>query len=155
MFSLVCVWIIGWVNDEADDLRRYRAHYDVIVLITFKLTVPYMPWLSDILYFTNTVGFTTSGKSPNQAHTKWQRIKIQFFHITTKFESVNYVSCVIILVTECLHLQACLLTEMLQSKWYHSNCWECGFFRIYKIMMSKCYVYMPIHRELFYTTICS
>ena len=31
-FSLICVWINGWVNTrEASDLRRHRAHYDVIV----------------------------------------------------------------------------------------------------------------------------
>ena len=34
MFSLICVWINGWVNNrEAGDLRRYRVHYDVIVMI--------------------------------------------------------------------------------------------------------------------------
>ena len=34
MFSLICVWINGWVNNrEAGDLRRYRAYYDVIVKI--------------------------------------------------------------------------------------------------------------------------
>ena len=33
MFSLICVWINVWVNNrEAGDLRRYRAHYDVIVM---------------------------------------------------------------------------------------------------------------------------
>ena len=33
MFSLICVWINGWVNNrEAGDLRRYCAHYDVIVM---------------------------------------------------------------------------------------------------------------------------
>ena len=33
MFSLICVWINGWVNNrEAADLRLYRAHYDVIVI---------------------------------------------------------------------------------------------------------------------------
>ena len=33
MFSLICVWINDWVdNREAGDLRRYRAHYDVIVM---------------------------------------------------------------------------------------------------------------------------
>ena len=32
MFSLTCVWKNGWVNNrEAGDLRRYRAHYNVIV----------------------------------------------------------------------------------------------------------------------------
>ena len=34
MFSLICVWINDWVNNhEAGDLRRYRAHYDVIVMV--------------------------------------------------------------------------------------------------------------------------
>ena len=34
-FSLICVWIKGWVNNrEAGDLRRYCAHYDVIVMCT-------------------------------------------------------------------------------------------------------------------------
>ena len=33
MFSLICVWINGWVNNrEAGDLRRYRAHCDVNVM---------------------------------------------------------------------------------------------------------------------------
>ena len=33
MFSMICVWIYGWVNNrEADDLRRYCAHYDVTVM---------------------------------------------------------------------------------------------------------------------------
>ena len=34
MFSLICVWINGWVNNrEAGDLRRYHAHYDVTVML--------------------------------------------------------------------------------------------------------------------------
>ena len=33
MFSLIYVWINGWVNNhEAGDLRRSQAHYDVIVM---------------------------------------------------------------------------------------------------------------------------
>ena len=35
VFSLICVWIHGLVNNrEAGDLRRYRAHYEVTVMIT-------------------------------------------------------------------------------------------------------------------------
>ena len=35
IFSLICVWINGWVNNrEADDLRRYRAHNDVTIIET-------------------------------------------------------------------------------------------------------------------------
>ena len=34
MFCLICVWINGWVNNGAvGDLRRYRAHGDVIVMV--------------------------------------------------------------------------------------------------------------------------
>ena len=38
MFSLICVWINGRVNNpEVGDLRRYRAHYDVTVMIRLLL----------------------------------------------------------------------------------------------------------------------
>ena len=34
IFSLIYVWINGWVNNrEAGDLRRYRDHYDVILMM--------------------------------------------------------------------------------------------------------------------------
>ena len=34
MFSLICAWISGWINnDEAGDLRRHRVHYDVTVML--------------------------------------------------------------------------------------------------------------------------
>ena len=37
MFSLICFWINDWVNNrEAGDLRRYRLHYDVIVMSSQK-----------------------------------------------------------------------------------------------------------------------
>ena len=39
IFSLICVWIKGWVNNrEAGDLRRYRGHYDVSVMEVAELT---------------------------------------------------------------------------------------------------------------------
>ena len=35
MFSLICIWINGWVNNrEAGDLRRHRGRYDGHVMIT-------------------------------------------------------------------------------------------------------------------------
>ena len=35
MFSLICAWKHGWVNNcKAGDLRRYRGHYDVTVMKT-------------------------------------------------------------------------------------------------------------------------
>ena len=33
MFSLICAWTNGWANNQdAGDLRRHRAHYDVTVM---------------------------------------------------------------------------------------------------------------------------
>ena len=39
MFSLICTWINGWINNrEADDLGRHRSHYDVTVMFVWRLT---------------------------------------------------------------------------------------------------------------------
>ena len=36
MFSLICAWRNDWVNNrEAGDLRRHRAHYDVVVMYRY------------------------------------------------------------------------------------------------------------------------
>ena len=33
MFSLICAWTQGWINNrDAGDLRRHPAHYDIIVM---------------------------------------------------------------------------------------------------------------------------
>ena len=42
MFSFICVWINGCVNNrQAGDLRRYRAHYDVTVMIVCQIYLYY------------------------------------------------------------------------------------------------------------------
>ena len=39
MFSLICAWANVWTNKrDAGDLRRYRAHYDVIVMLSRVIT---------------------------------------------------------------------------------------------------------------------
>ena len=35
MFSFVCAWTYGWVNNrDAGDFKRHRAHYDVVAIQT-------------------------------------------------------------------------------------------------------------------------
>ena len=55
IFSLICGWINGWVNNrEADNLRRNRAHCDVNVmggklilwLDLYKHSLPRAGWMS-------------------------------------------------------------------------------------------------------------
>ena len=48
MFSLICAWINRWVhNREADDLRRHRAHYDVIAMVSERCLIVFMSARSD------------------------------------------------------------------------------------------------------------
>ena len=43
MFSLICLWKNGWVNNgEAGELRRYFTHYDVNVMSQAKQEL--IPW---------------------------------------------------------------------------------------------------------------
>ena len=60
IFSLICVWINGWVNNrEADDLRRHRAHYDVIVMdianLLFKQNCKPVSWKKKHIYFKSNI----------------------------------------------------------------------------------------------------
>ena len=50
MFSLICAWINGWVNNrEGGDLRRHGAHCDVIVMWGEENRIKFSPCLC-ILY---------------------------------------------------------------------------------------------------------
>ena len=50
MFSLICVLKNSWVNNhEAGDLRRHRAHYDVIVMNPLNPSDTYMPSLVQMM----------------------------------------------------------------------------------------------------------
>ena len=57
VFSLICAWIISWVNNrEAGDLRRYLAHCDVsvsIYLVVYSLHHNVVPTLQSIPLTTN------------------------------------------------------------------------------------------------------
>ena len=48
MFSLICAWINGWVNnDEAGDLRRHSARYDVTVIYAKDRVITYILCIVD------------------------------------------------------------------------------------------------------------
>ena len=47
VFFFICAWIKAWVNnDEAGDLRRHHAHYDVIVMNWSKQMCMHCPAMS-------------------------------------------------------------------------------------------------------------
>ena len=48
MFSLICAWINGWVNNgEAGDLRRHCAYYDITVMYCGKTSIKMVKDLTD------------------------------------------------------------------------------------------------------------
>ena len=51
MFSLICVWINGWLNNpEAGDLRRYRPHYDFTAMHTLGIICSISNWADKLFY---------------------------------------------------------------------------------------------------------
>ena len=74
VFFHLCVWINSWVNNrEAGDLRRYRAHYDVIVA--------YVVFGTNIIHFRYEHPPPPPPPPPN-THTTMQHIFVcLYFHI--------------------------------------------------------------------------
>ena len=61
MFSLICAWVNGWVNNrEVDDLRRHRAHYNVIVMMT-ENTINQKRFIRNIAKTSSTFNFRLYG----------------------------------------------------------------------------------------------
>ena len=55
MFSLISASINRWVNNrEAGDLRRYRAHYDIIVMVLWNVT-----WSDEVIDYRNLCSLST------------------------------------------------------------------------------------------------
>ena len=49
MFSLICAWIDNWVyNHGAGDLRRHRAHHDVIIMLYAKVASSVFPFFQKL-----------------------------------------------------------------------------------------------------------
>ena len=106
MFSLIYVWINGWVNNrEAGDLRRHRSHYDVNVMYTVycnmceKFQVQSLPQDGipfDMIFFFPTGLRWKWGKS-HQGQRRWLWSKIRNLHqetrLCTKKSKVSFRYC--------------------------------------------------------------
>ena len=71
MFSLICVWINGRVNNrEAGDLRRHGGHYDVTVIYSVSKVLALRVVLILIIYMVirSTLGFLDVKKHPSYIH---------------------------------------------------------------------------------------
>ena len=98
MFSLICVWINGWVNNrEAGDLIYHRAHYDVTVM-SYR-------W---ILFITSIIPSLALWKSRNcssvgeQPKRLW--INISHVSITIHISKTRHSKAVCIYVINCRNI---------------------------------------------------
>ena len=82
MFSLICTWTNG-NNRDASDLRRYRAHCDVTIMITHRICI-YSKFIIQDLYVSELIRHNIFLQN-----TLSNIIK----HLTT-FHTVNTYSCV-------------------------------------------------------------
>ena len=75
MFSLICAWIYGWVNNrDAGDLRCHRAHYDVNVMqSTYTYFMGYNLHLCGLVHWGN-IGY------PPETYLRLKYREISFFH---------------------------------------------------------------------------
>ena len=77
MFSLICTRINGWVkNGEAGDLRRRRAHYDVIVML--------LVWMCFCHSFAAKPLSKDDSREPNEhieAETRWPPFYRRYFQM--------------------------------------------------------------------------
>ena len=82
MFTLICARINGWVNNgEAGDLRRNRAHYDVIVMsrgFSYEIFLRWIPHdLTDGINIGSGKGWLRNG-SQLYLSQRWQRSRMTY-----------------------------------------------------------------------------
>ena len=94
VFCLIWAWINPWVNNrEAGDLRRYRAHYDVIVMYrlqVFRLLTRLTLHVPEVIAFTQDVhlklflnaNLKETNKQTNETKTK-QKTRLSQTSIST------------------------------------------------------------------------
>ena len=73
MFSLICAWINGWVNNrEAGDLRQHRAHYDVTVLqrTWYDYQETWVAWVHECI-----ISYLISWYEQYTIHRQWNQIR--------------------------------------------------------------------------------
>ena len=77
VISLICPWIKGWVsNRETGDLRRHRAHYDVIVM-TLQFSYETLPFGAAFQAFR----YKNSVETTSQQHGSTSFVLLQLHYI--------------------------------------------------------------------------
>ena len=72
MFSLIDAWTNDWINDHnAGNLRRHRAHYDVIVIMIldmYEIETSYLDWWGHCVYFRCSISHVIAERGPTSQY---------------------------------------------------------------------------------------
>ena len=83
MFSLICAWINGWINNrKAGNLRRRRAHYEIIIMNASQIIHFTCIYICQINNFTNiSPSFSTQGEMRSLMISFYLSLKIFDFFV--------------------------------------------------------------------------
>ena len=119
MFSLICAWISGWVNNrEAGDLRRHRAQYDVTVMT---------PAFARHCWHRSACGCAlvqTTGLAPDQV-SRQSVFFVQYIHMEIIFSCCQWSNGSlppILFLNRCVHLNICTVYRTISLYMLHSWC---------------------------------
>ena len=115
MFSFICVWMNGWVNNrKAGDLRRYRAHYDVTVMQAANNEIIKVPRYWSF--------FAGNPPIPNTKCKKSDAGKSDVFHVIFSSESHSTKHCQLKLDNlSRYHDKTCNVHRPLLQTWINFN----------------------------------
>ena len=104
MFSLICAWTNGWVNNRnAGDLRRYRDHYDVTVktcgslerttIVTSKSTAEWNIFMVRVGlgWYTRTDPRPAVRPAEGRNSFHWKNVQLEVLSCCTKFHEPRVV----------------------------------------------------------------
>ena len=90
MFSLICAQINGWINNrDASDLRRHRAHYEVIVMQSVSLCFEATPRISCDFEHSDCPDFSQDPSDQED----WHRLKAKQDSVVKRDHSIGSGKC--------------------------------------------------------------
>ena len=135
MFSLICAWTNGCVNNrEAGDLRRHRAHCDVIVMNSETVS---MSWRHGYTYWVHVAyNKVWCGQWSRSLYIPFQHLRLRpsrLHLVEISDPPINVVSsetrCILLQRRHCLHTthMRCVLPPLCHPwKKYHIRLWLLG-----------------------------
>ena len=121
VFCLICAWTNGWVNNrDAGDLRRHRAHYDIMTVVVFLKYIKKHPfhqmdfWLIWCTYAIGTY-FRTQSRPWSAVSNPCVRIKLCSIFYQTG--TIQWGTASVAKISSAAVMRCCLLVGIAIGLW--------------------------------------